>query len=217
MNYLKFTFIVISLWSCISVNALAYAPAFSATGFSTSRSKDSWNLGFQFITDKNLLATALGSLDQGLTQDLSKTPVLVGLWDIKKNLLASVSLTNADKVDGLFKYAQITPVLLKAGQNYYVASVGYTFFSSNPLNPAMESDITYVEDVFSRNNTTLEFPSDTQTDNPNGPDKGVLSEAVGFGANLLVSAVPETETGTMLLAGLALIYSVVKLRKIKSM
>lgn len=208
MNHFKIILMAVLLWSCNLINTFAATTAFSASGFSASYDQDHWNLGFEFKANKNLYATALGTLSAGI----SSKPVHIGLWNSNQQLLASVDVAKGSFVDGLFTFMPINPVSLFAGQDYYVASVGFDFFEWNPMNPVVASGITYIQDAFNYNDSSLSFPSDTIAETPGHPVTENLSEAKYFGGNLQIEAVSEPETGTMLMAGLVLVGMLVRRR-----
>lgn len=201
MNQIKIIVMAMLLWSCSLTNTFAATTAFSASGFSNSYDQDHWNLGFEFMVNKNLYATALGTLSSGI----SSKPVYVGLWNSNQQLLASVNMARGSFVNGLFTFMPIKPVSLLAGQDYYVASVGFDFFEWDPLNPMLASGISYIKDVFNYNDSSLSFPSESIALTPGHPVPADLSQAKYFGGNLQVESVPEPETGAMLMAGLVLV------------
>ena len=107
---------------------LAVAPARAATlGYtSTGGSADvnQGNIGLQFTPDQALLLDSLGVYDNG--GDGLSVAREVDLWRVADQvLLASVTVGAglAGTLDGGFRFAAITPVLLTAGSLYRVSAV----------------------------------------------------------------------------------------------
>lgn len=187
-----------------NVYAASPAPAITFDSLSESSSGSYWNLGFQFVANQAIDVVALGSLTSGI----GETPVKVGLWNSFGNLLASAEVTLGSATVNQFSYEIVDSVRLTAGSNYFVASVGYRTYGWSPTNAASSPLITYVKDAWNGNGTTLSFPDDTE-------GRTSLGASGFYGANILVTAVPEPETYAMLLAGIGLIGGAVKRRKAK--
>lgn len=187
-----------------SASATTSAPAITFDSLSNVGTSTVWNLGFEFIANQTLDVVALGSLTAGI----GGSPVQVGLWNSSGNLLASAAVTGSSTTLNQFSYTSVAPVQLTAGSTYFVASVGYTAYGWNPTNAASSPLITYVKDAWNYNGTTLSFPDKTE-------GRTSLGDSGFYGANILVTAVPEPETYAMLLAGIGLIGGAVKRRKAK--
>jgi hypothetical protein len=107
----------------------------------------SYSLGFQFTTNDALTVKSLGFYDynqDGLTQDHD-----VGIYDASANLLFSTTVLTTDPLVGFFRFHDITPYTLSAGQTYYIMAVSgaekYTYFTQGFT---VDSSITYVTDVW---------------------------------------------------------------------
>jgi hypothetical protein len=196
-NNLQWGLATLAVSACLaSPAAFADTAAITFDSISNVGSGSSWTLGFEFLANADLTVTKLGSWTQGV----GTTPVTVGLWDASGNLLASASVTTSSTTDGQFSFTDISAVSLTAGQNYYVGSIGYTYYGWAPVNAASGAEITYVQDAWVSGGTTLAFPSSTE-------GFTTLGTSGFYGANLeyITAAVPEPSTYAMLLAGLGLI------------
>jgi hypothetical protein len=107
--------------------AQAQTPAYSFTSAPTSN--DTYlSLGFVFTTNAPVTVSALGYYDYWYTI-LGQTTGLhaehtVGIFDSMGNLLTStiVDAGNSDPLTGDFRYKQITPYTLAAGNTYTLAA-----------------------------------------------------------------------------------------------
>lgn len=170
---------------------------FSSPGAQNSSSV--WSLGYQFVANSASTVTALGTFDynqDGFAQDQQ-----VGLWNASGTLLASTYVSNADPLQGFWRFHAISGVTLTPGATYFVASQGgegYTFETSGFT---VAPEITYVEDAWhyigTTQNNPLFFPDTTD---------GITQAQGGafFGGNIeFGTATPEP--GTLVLLGSAVV------------
>lgn len=76
-------------------------------------------IGWTFVPSASVQVTALGAFDYLMP---GQNSLLVGLWDGDGNLLASKTIRPTSAPTGQSRYESITPLLLLAGQTYYVAA-----------------------------------------------------------------------------------------------
>jgi hypothetical protein len=189
----------IAVAAVVAMGVLASAnatPAFTASGFSGTDNRSNWNLGYQFQANSNISVYSLGSLTSGI----GGNGVDVALWDSQGNMLASTHVNTGGSQDNLFTYSGISSVSLLAGQNYFVAAVGYNEYMWDPVDPAMAPEVTYLQDAFANNGTALAFPNQTLS-------RTSLANAGWFGANFEFTSsngnVPEP--ASLALMGVALL------------
>jgi hypothetical protein len=87
-----------------------------------------WTLGYQFVANDAVSVTGLGVFDY--LQDGLSGGQQVGLWDASQHLVASTTVTNADALQGFWRFGAIDPLALTPGDRYFVGSrgrEGYTF------------------------------------------------------------------------------------------
>jgi len=165
------------------------------TSWNSSNSQSVWSLGYQFVANTNATVTALGTFDYG--QDGFAQPQQVGLWDASANLLASVYVTNADPLQGFWRFHSISGVTLIPGDTYYVASQGGEGYVWLTNGFTVAPQITFVEDAWhyngDTNNNPLAFP-DTTDGFGAGVGGGFFGGNIEFG-----TATPEP--GTLMLLG----------------
>jgi hypothetical protein len=182
-------------------SAGAQTPAITITSATTTGiSNPPFTLGYQFTANSALSVSALGLYDEGLDGLADSYPI--GLFDSGGSLVASASLpsgTSATLINQ-FRYVNITPVSLTAGQDYRIGA------------------------LFTTGNDSMVFPGFPVTGFATDPritfvgpryiDGGALTDPTGqfdefvigyFGPNLLISASAVPEPGNLaLLAGLGL-------------
>ena len=116
------------LFTVFAATSLLADPVLSFdTATASSASNFNQTVGWEFDVVSTTSVTGLGWYDQGA--DGLQLAHTVGIWDSIGNLLASaiVGQGTTDPLDGLFRTAAITPILLAPGT--YV--VGGQNFSSN--------------------------------------------------------------------------------------
>lgn len=93
---------------------------YSGTGF--HETSYSMTVGMELTPTADISVTSLGVFDGGVDGAGLQTDHDVGLWDDSGTLLASVTVTNSDTLTNDFRYAAISPVILTAGQKYYLGA-----------------------------------------------------------------------------------------------
>lgn len=157
-----------------------------------------YTLGFKFTVDSAVSITSLGVFDDegnGLGARAQ-----VGLWDTSGNLLTSafVGAGLAGDLEGVFRYADISPYALVAGTEYVIGS--YTTDLASSLGTgqggtgSVDSLVNIIEDRFSNFNSAFSF-ADTTNSNAGG---------AWLGANFRYEAVSVPEPTSLALAGLSL-------------
>jgi len=208
MNTLK----LVVAGSALALGLAGVMPAASAaTAFTFSDPADSNSSlgtgGFKFSPIQDIYVTALGYYDGGYPQN--PFPHDVGIYDFNSQQLVTpvVSVGATDSLVDNFRFKTIAPVALSYGTTYILA--GLDLASSGNTNKYFSSGytgtvsplITYSAYVIN-GNSFLSFPTDyTYETRP------------FFGANMIVTAVPETEAYVMFLVGLGLVGSIARRRK----
>ena len=118
-------------------------------------------IGWKFNVLSPTTVTGLGWFDQGL--DGLQQQHEVGIWNSTGTLLASafVQAGTTDPLDGVFRTATITPLILSPGTNY---TVGGMYFAKGDqadygVAPPPKSNITFVGGVYSGTDPTFERPT----------------------------------------------------------
>jgi len=148
-----------------------------------------WSLGYEFQALQSVSVTGLAFFTGGgISQNHD-----VGLWDSNGNLLASTTITSGSPVIGTggFLWESIVPVILTAGDYYYVAGeTGSDNYSYEPSGVTINPAISFVAAAYVSSGT-LAFPDST--------DPSTLGY---FGGNVVLStAAPEPSSMAMLLGG----------------
>ena len=162
-----------------------------------------FTLGFQFTEVTNQNVTALGIFDDSQNGLADSYPI--GLWDSKGNLIASgtVLAGTADPLVNQFRYVNIAPVQLLAGQTYQLGALFLTGddgvnFPGDATGFAMNPAAMFDQSTFASGGT-LSNPTSTFSTDPGF-----------FGPNLLLTppappTVPEPSSLALLsLGGLGL-------------
>lgn len=148
-----------------------------------------WSLGFEFNVLSPVFLAGLGIYDDlmnGLTENHT-----IGLWDPFGNLIASTTINaGGGTLMSWFRFNAVNPFLLAVGNGYRVAATtGTELYTWDPGGFVTDPSIQFVQDRWVASNT-LAYP--------------VNSDGVAgiFGANILVSNVPEPATMGLLVTGL---------------
>ena len=97
----------------LSSAAAAPIPAITPIGNAVSGGLGDFTVGWSFTVSQSIRVTDLGYLDRG--QDGLVGSHSIGLWTGAGSLLASDTVTNADALDGRFRYTDIVDVVLSPG------------------------------------------------------------------------------------------------------
>jgi hypothetical protein len=119
----------------------------------------------------------------------------VGLWDASGTLLASASVSATSPSIGNWSYTLITPIVLTAGDDYYVGAFDeQTNYTTNVEGFSVDARINYLNNARAVS-TDLTFPS--------GIASTTLVPSGYFGGNVIleVAAVPEPSTWAMMILG----------------
>lgn len=168
-----------------------------------------YTLGFEFSVIGGQSIDALGVYDDngdGLTSDAS-----IGLWDTSGNLLTSATIAaGGGTLNGLFRFASITPYALTAGTNYIVGA--YTQDMATSLNTnqggtgSFHPLITVHSDRYSNFNSAFSFPDSSD---------GFQGAWLGGNFNLVANGgIPEPSTWAMLLIGFGTLGAAMRRRKL---
>ena len=111
--------------ACLALPFSAQAQAYNFSSAPVSHNFTQFTLGFQFSTNKAITVDSLGYFDEG--QDGFLTPHEVGIFDASGKLLTSTLLSAGmvETLDGKFRYKDITPLTLSAGQTFTIAATTY--------------------------------------------------------------------------------------------
>src|SRR5690349_3913096 len=108
---------IVAVVSLTALSQPAQAQSLAIQNFTGGQSfPDSYFLGFRFTANSNITVTSLGVLS-GITQSHN-----TALYALDGTQLAQVSVLPTDTVAGQWRFADIGPVPLAAGQDYIVAS-----------------------------------------------------------------------------------------------
>jgi hypothetical protein len=118
-----------------------------------------WSLGWRFTVTDTVVASALGFYDD--KGDGFKSSHAVGIFKDAGTLIGWTTVTNADPLDGHFRYHSIPGLLLQAGQTYRIAgttgSDNYTWW---PTGASTDPRVKYLNDVYTYSNS-LVYPVET--------------------------------------------------------
>jgi hypothetical protein len=165
----------------------------------------SWTFGIDFSVGRSdILVTSLGYYDDsgnGFTDNHE-----LGLYDSLGTLLASTTATSGSTLIGHFRYQDIAPVTLLAGQTYRVVGVSHSdLYTWGDPGFAADPSVTYLGDTYDPGTTLFD---------PVGQFHNDVSDGF-FGPNLFIngtsSGVPEP--GAYSLVGCGLAALLVKLRR----
>lgn len=150
---------VLLLAGMASAHATNYL--YSGTGFNDGNY--GVTIGMELEPKADISVTSLGVFDGGSDGPGLETSHDVGLWAANGSLLATATITNTDTLQSGFRYAAVTPVILSAGQKYYLgvyySNAGDKLVASI-LNPAPFATLT--SNSLLTGSGGLTFPDPTQ-------------------------------------------------------
>jgi Domain of unknown function (DUF4082)/PEP-CTERM motif len=179
----------------LTVGQPAYADTIGvsfAGGFKTLTEFDTV-IGWQFTANTDLHAGALGMWDEG--GDGFAEVVDVGLWTDDGTLLSSVTVGTGAPLEGGFRFAPISPVLLSGGESYVVAGLLREPDYYRAFGTVTNSPLVTWTDGRGHNTDVLTFPTETTG-----------RAGSYFGANLRVTQaqpVPEPASLALVAFGIA--------------
>jgi hypothetical protein len=163
-----------------------------------------YTLGFEFRVINTEAVGSLGVYDSGM--DGIAAPATVGIWDTSGNLLVSAVVPSgtAGRLDGFFRYVDITPFTLIAGIDYVIGSylndTASSYLTGQGGAGSVDPNVVLVNNRYGATGT-FAFPD--VTTNTGG---------AWLGANFEAAAVPEP--ATLALIGLGLLgFGMVRRRK----
>jgi hypothetical protein len=159
-------------------------------------------VGWQFTVNNNITVDALGFYDNPANGIHSSHPI--GIYDVAtQELVLSGAVGPADPYSAWFNWASVAPTVLLAGHTYDIVTVlNGDNRTWNPNGITFDSNITYIEDVWSNGVHTLMFPNSTDS-NPFGY----------FGPNFDISPGTVPEPSTLLLLGTGMLSGLGALRR----
>ena len=178
------------------VNYAATTPANGSPVYSSIFSEINGPVGWTFQPQDNIDVTALGAFDYLVP---GRGGVDVGLWNASGALLASETITASSTAVDQSLYQSTSPVLLAAGQTYYVAAYSTTgTFSAVVVTPGsapngyatMSPEIQLGQVAYSANSGFV-FPATLD---------GVAGDAI-IAPNFEYAVVPEPSVWALLGAG----------------
>jgi len=134
----------------------------------------SWSLGLQFnIVNAPFQVTYLGFYDDqgnGLTESHA-----VGIWNAAGTLLTSTTVVPGDFLEGHFRWAATSPVVLPVADGYVIAAVtGSENYTWDPSGYGTDSRVVFVTDMFTQSAVLVEPVSSVGGTNAwYGPNMGV--------------------------------------------
>lgn len=189
----------------IAPGTVSASPLVEFTTPGNSYTNGSWTFGIDFSVGRsNILVTALGYYDDAGNGFVDNHEV--GLYDSVGNLLGSGLATSASSLIGHFRYVDITPVTLLAGQTYRVVGVSHSdLYTYNDIGFAADPSITYLGDTYDPGTTLFDPTGQFHNDATDG----------FFGPNLFIngSSSPVPEPGAYGLVGGGLAALLFKLRR----
>ncbi len=164
-----------------------------------------FTLGFEFQANANTKVVQLGAFDDA--QDGLGQSHDVGLWDSLGNLLASTTIGSGTSgaLINQFRYNDITPVSLTAGQDYFIGAVwldGTDPMVFGATNLATDPRITYLSSGYAAGGSLVD---------PTSLDGGFGGY---FGPNLTLTSVPEPATWAFTILGFGMVGAAVRRRSV---
>lgn len=198
---------VVALVVTGAATPLAAAPAINLLTPGLEYPGTQYTLGFEFSVAAASTIDELGvydNLGDGLTASAN-----IGIWDLSGSLLTSTTIAAGGGVlNGLFRYASITPFALTPGTHYIVGA--YTTDLASSLNTGQGGTGTYnplvtvYQDRYSNFNSAFSFPDTTQ-----GSVQGAW-----LGGNFNLATVPEPAAWTLMIGGFAMTGTALRRRSV---
>jgi hypothetical protein len=189
-----------ALFSTVALTGTAFAAAINFTAVDSNNTFDAstFTLGWRFEANQNLTVTSLGQMDVEL--DGFTVSVDIAIFDLAGNVLVSgtVGSGTTGELDGFFRYTDVAPTQLLAGQQYVIGSylAEGLALDVDPIDGSaftVDPAITLIVDRFI-NSSSLTFPTNEDGD------------PAWFGPNFRfdeLASIPEPGTALLLAAGIA--------------
>ena len=142
----------------VAVIVLAFAPvaaqagpdnalsSFSSVSWGKPSSSDQWvgTLGWQFSTNTSFQVTHLGWCDRN--GDGLEAEHEIAIWDLSQSILTTgiVQVGTTSPLDDLFRWVEITPITLEAGQEYIIAGTAHLDWYTNTASYDLAGEINYL-------------------------------------------------------------------------
>jgi hypothetical protein len=179
---------LLKIFLTLSLVALMAGPALAglAVDFSSvtlNINDGNWIVGFKFSTNVPVTVTKLGFYDD-LKNGLAESHD-VGIYDSVGNLLVSTTVLTTDPLTSWFRFHDVTPYTLAAGQTYFIQGVNgtenYTWYANGFV---VDPSITFNKDAYY-------FPQNGVLTFPNASDGITAAQGGGyFGPNFSTTATP---------------------------
>lgn len=174
------------------------------------------SLGFSFTLNSAVKVTSLGYYDFG--GDGFATAHDVGIFDSAGALLASANLSvgTGDALTGQFRYADITPLNLSAGQTYVIAATthggsdAWAYGNAYPSGATVSDFKTAAPIAITANSALFLYQNDDVLRKPTDHYSNYTFYA---GPNFTILDVPEPASWTMMLGGFGLIGGLLRSRR----
>jgi hypothetical protein len=152
-----------------------------------------FTLGWEFSTNNAINVNALGFFDD--SQDGLAESHAVGLWNSAGNLLAEATVVSGDPLVDQWRYSDVTPVSLAAGEDYFVGAL-FTSGADPVVFPGFGASVTTTAYI---NYLGATYASGGSLSSPTLPD----SSPGFFGPNISATLVREPSTWAMMVLGFA--------------
>lgn len=117
------------------------------TSPTTDFTNNNWSLGWGFTVNESLVVQALGFYDD-LKNDLREAHD-VGIFDSTGTLIVSGQVQPGDPLMSWWRWTNVTPTSLVAGQSYQIAAVtGGENYTWNPTGFVVAPEISFLQDSF---------------------------------------------------------------------